>query len=92
MKNKLLITLLILGVSIGLSIGCGKVEKIYDNYNYESITNEKGELSVISGGKIVAMYPNCKIIYSDSNTNALFIETNDGEEVYIQGDIIFELK
>ena len=71
---------------------CGTIEQLYDKQNYESITNEKGNLYMISGGDTVATYLNCKIKYADANSQATWIETSDDKEVYIQGDVIFNLK
>jgi len=71
---------------------CGNIEKAYDRQNYESITNEKGDLYMISGGDTVATYLNCKIKYADANSQTILIKTNDNKEIYIQGDVIFNMK
>ena len=70
---------------------CGGMEKIYDKQNYESLSNEKGTVQFYSGGKLVKEYKNATIIYSSSDTQAMFIETNEGRKKYLQGDIIIDL-
>ena len=76
-----------------LFVGCGTVERGYDKlgFQYESLINEIGTVKVLSGGQIVAVYPNAKIIYSDSKTEFLWITTEKGQTVCIQGDVIIEL-
>lgn len=32
------------------TVGCGTVEQIYDSENYESLTNERGDIEMFSGG------------------------------------------
>lgn len=67
--------------------GCGLVEKFYEDTNYESLTNERGDITLYSGGKLLKTYPNCKIIYSDSNSTAIWFKTKEGERRYWQGDM-----
>jgi len=73
-------------------VGCGTAEQIYDRQNYESITNERGDMVVVSGGDTLATYLDCKVIYADANSQAIWIKTLEGKEIYIQGDVIFTMK
>ena len=70
--------------------GCGVGEKIYDRANYESLTNERGNVEVLSGGKVVRTYNNVTILYSASDTQAMWIVV-DGKQIYLQGDCIIEI-
>lgn len=92
MKRKLnvLLVLAFLLVSTMIS-GCGVGEAIYDESNYESLTNEKGDIQVISGGKIIFEYKNATILYSSSDTQAMLIKTSDGKKKYLQGDVVVDL-
>jgi hypothetical protein len=76
-----------------LLFSCGTVEKGYDHlgFQYESLINEIGTVKVLSGGQIVEVYPNAKIIYNDSKTQFLWITTEKGKTVCIQSDVIIEL-
>jgi len=70
---------------------CGQAERIYDKSNYESLTNEIGDIEVFSGGKVVATYRGAKILYSSADTQAMWVQ-HDGKEYYLQGDCIIEIK
>lgn len=70
---------------------CGQFERLYDMSNYESLTNEKGNIAFYSGGKLIKSYNNATVIYSDADSSAMFIETSEGKEVFLQGDVIIEL-
>lgn len=69
---------------------CGSLEKAYDSENYESLTNETGDIYVLSGGKVMYEYKNAKIIYSSSDTQAMWIKCNKNE-YYLQGDLVIKL-
>jgi len=71
--------------------GCGGMEKVYDNANYESLTNETGKVEIISGGKVVRTYESAEILYSSADTQALFINVG-GNTIYVQGDAIITLQ
>ena len=71
--------------------GCGLIEKAYDKSNYESLTNERGNILMYSGGKCIGNYKNIKIIYSDSNSFALWFETKEGKMIYWQGEAVIKL-
>lgn len=81
----------ILILSLFILTGCGVFESSYDSMNYESLTNEIGDVMVLSGGKIVVTYDNAKIIYSNSDTQAMWVKWKDNN-YYIQGDVIIKLK
>ncbi len=72
--------------------GCGRYEKMYDDQNYESLTNEKGNIELYSGGKLITSFTDAKIIYSDSNSFALWIKTSDGDTIYWQGEALIRMK
>jgi len=72
-------------------MSCGTGERMYDKANYESMTNEIGTITFYSGGIAVKTYPNAKIVYSATDSQALFIRTSDGKKVYLQGDVIVDI-
>ena len=74
-----------------LSTGCGKLERVYDSANYESLTNEKGTIKLYDGGKLVASYVDAKIIYTSADTDAVYFKTAGGENKYWQGTMLMEL-
>ena len=82
---------LLLFISMIFLIGCGTMEQAYDKQNYESLTNETGTVHVYSGGIEIATYENATVIYSSSDTQAMWIETKDGNTKYLQGDCIIDL-
>lgn len=89
MKSKIYMLLLVVGL-VFVS-GCGGCSRAYDNLNYESITNERAKvIYVLSGGKIMFEYRDCKIIYSNSDSQTIKIEYQ-GDKIYIQGDIVIVL-
>lgn len=70
--------------------GCGWLEGMYDNANYESLTNEKGKIEIFSGGEVLYSFPGAKVKYSSSDTDAVWFTTKDGRDVYAQpGLVIF---
>jgi len=83
--------LILIGVCVLFLSGCGWFEGMYDDANYESLTNEKGTIEFISGGKIMYQYKNAKIKYSSADTDAIWFKTADGQEKYIQPGVIIHL-
>jgi hypothetical protein len=83
---------MLLALTVFMFSGCGFVEAFYDNANYESITNERGDIYMISGGDTTAVYLDCKVKYADANSQAVWITDSEGEEHYVQGDLIFDMK
>jgi hypothetical protein len=79
-------------VAIGLFClcACGTGEKIYDSQNYESLTNEVGTIYVLSGGKITHTFEDAKILYSSSDTQAMWVICK-GKNYYLQGNCVIEL-
>ena len=73
-------------------IGCGSMEKIYDEENYESLTNENGDIGLYSGGRLINRFDNVKILYSSSDSFALWFITKDGKKIYWQGEALIHLK
>jgi len=86
--KKLLVALV---VGAFLFSGCGLLERGLDNSNYESLSNEKGDLKLYDGGELIATYPNSKIIYSSADTNAVFFEDENGNEKYWQGTMLMDI-
>lgn len=85
----------IMGMIVGMMVmfmGCGTIERVYDSENYESITNEKGYIELYSGGQKIKSLHNAKIIYSDSNSFAMWIKLDNGKTVYWQGEAYMEIK
>lgn len=87
--RKLFISLII-GLSLCLS-SCGLAEKFYEDANYESITNEKGDIKLYSGGELIRELKDVKIIYSDSNSFAMWIKLSNGEIYYWQGEALMHM-
>ena len=83
-------TILILVLSTFL-MGCGMFEQIYDDSNYESLSNEKGTIKLFSGGQLIKEYKNATVIYSSANSEAVLFRNSDGKRVYWQGHMIMEL-
>lgn len=69
---------LIIFVSAVLLTACGQCSRIYDNSNYESITNESGELVLWSGGEIMAKFYNVDIVYSSADSDAMYFKVING--------------
>ena len=69
---------------------CGTVEKMYDQGNYESLTNEKGIIELYSGGKLIRTLSG-KVVYSSSDSLAMYIQLNTGERVYWQGEAFMKI-
>ena len=69
---------------------CGTIEKMYDQGNYESLTNEKGIIELYSGGKLVRTLVG-KVVYSSSDSLAMYIQLNTGEHVYWQGEAFMKI-
>ena len=94
MTNKLsgLVRKAILPVAIvGLLAGCGQAEKIYEQSNYESLTNEKVRvLELYSGGKLVQKYEDAKILYSDADATSLWFLDSTGKKHYWQGEALMD--
>ena len=90
--KKLLVGILMVCFMIGSIMSCGFAEKAYDRGNYESLTNEYGDIELYSGGELIKSYKNVKILYSSSDAFALWFTTTDGEKKYWQGEAFIELK
>lgn len=73
-------------------MSCGWAERVYDRGNYESITNERGDIELYSGGELVDTYKNIKVIYSSSDSFALWFKTDDGAKIYWQGEARIKLR
>jgi hypothetical protein len=79
MKNLFNIFMVVLLATI--MTGCGSCEKMYDKANYESLTNEPGELTLWSGGKVMAHFSNVEIVYSASDSDALYFVDIKGSDI-----------
>lgn len=92
MKMKLYTTFIIILSFLFFScdIGFGPAEAAYDNFNYESITNETGTVMVKLGDQMLT-YENALIVYSESDTSTLVIKSKEGKYIYIQGPAVVEL-
>ena len=85
--------IIVLAVMVGgLTTGCGVVESWYDEANYESLTNETGDVEIMSGGKVMYKYENAKIKYSSSDTDAIWFTTADGHDKYVQPGVLVHLE
>ncbi len=85
-------TLAALAVSIPLT-GCGFFERVYENVNYESVTNECGTLRTYSGGKQIREVTNAKIKYADADSLSMwFTDLDTKKEFYWQGFAELEVR
>ncbi len=82
MKLTNIILYLLLAVVI---TGCGTCEKYYDDDNYESNTNEHGILTLWSGSRIMAIFSAATIIYSASDSEAMYFKDKKGSAVVLRG-------
>lgn len=80
-------TILVILFAIALT-GCGVFEKVYDESNYESLSNEKGDISLYSGGVLVAKYENAIIRYASADTEAVWLTDAKGNNIYWQGHML----
>ena len=87
MRKLFFIVLMILFLS-----GCGVFEKLFDQANYESLSNEIGTVEMYCGGKLIYTYCDVEILYSDSDSVALWLKLNNGDIVYWQGEAHILLK
>ena len=71
---------------------CGYIEKSCDESNYESLSNEEGTILLYSGGVLIETHNNADIIYSDADSFAIWFKTEDGIEIYWQGEMKVILK
>ncbi len=76
--------------------GCGDFQITTEqNLDYRTLSGRAGDVTLYSGGKIIEEYDNAKIIYSSSDSRALWfsVKTFDGEkkEIFWQGDAKVEL-
>jgi len=71
---------------------CGYIENSCDKSNYESLSNETGTIELYSGGVLIASYKNANIIYSNSDSDAIWFETETDSTIYWQGDMRIKIK
>jgi hypothetical protein len=69
--------------------GFGPAEATYDNFNYESITNEKGTVMVKLGDTSLT-YQHATVVYSEADASTMLIKTKENKYVYIQGPAVIE--
>lgn len=72
--------------------GCGSLEKGCEDANYETITNEEGNITLVSGGVEYAHYDYVDIVYSNSDSQSVLFRTKEGQKIFWQGDMKFEIK
>ncbi len=71
--------------------GCGQIEKSVDEYNYESLSNEKVKhLELYSGGKLIKSFDKVKIIYSNADSYSLWFEDSLENKHYWQGEAFMD--
>lgn len=68
--------------------GCGVFEKVYDDSNYESLSNERGDVSLYSGGVMIAKYNNAIVRYASADSEAVWLTDAEGNEIYWQGHMM----
>ena len=72
-------------------VGCGTAERLYDQENYESLTNETGTISLYSGGVLIDTFENAKVKYASSDSEAIWFIDASGEEKYWQGSLKMDI-
>lgn len=82
--------LCVIAITTSCNSGWGPVEATYDNFNYESITNEKGTVMVKLGDSVLT-YKHATIVYSEADVSTMLIKTEQNKYVYIQGPAVIEL-
>jgi hypothetical protein len=74
-----------------LVTGCGKWRKFKEqDLSYKSLIGRTGRIRLYAAGEIVADYPKAQILYSSSDSGALWLKINE-KEIYWQGDAFIEL-
>jgi hypothetical protein len=68
--------------------GCGVFEKAYDHSNYESLSNERGDVSLYSGGVLIAKYENAIVRYASADSEAVWLTDAKGNDIYWQGHML----
>ena len=82
--NKLF-NIFIIFIVLILFSGCGWFESMYDEGNYESITNDAGTLTLWSGGKIMAIFHEMTVIYSAADSDALYFKDKKHSVITLRG-------
>ncbi len=70
--------------------GFAPFEATKDKFNYESIVNATGTVTVRVGDS-TKIYEHAKIVYSLTDAPTLLLKTKEGKYVYIQGPAVVEL-
>ncbi|MDO8528650.1 MAG: hypothetical protein Q7S06_02035 [Nanoarchaeota archaeon] len=79
------------GLALLTLTSCGVVNLMKEQtFGYKTLVGKKGNVTLYSGGKTIANYPDAKILYSSSDSRTLWFRTKDDEEKYWQGDALFE--
>jgi hypothetical protein len=81
MKTINVILVILLAV---IMTGCGSCEKFFDKQNYESITNESGNLTLWNGGQVMAVFPEMTIVYSAADSDALYFQDKKGSNITLR--------
>ena len=77
-------------IALVLTTGCGKWRKFKEqDLSYRSLTGKTGHIRLYAAGELIADYPNAEILYSASDSAALWVKVDD-KEVYWQGDALIE--
>lgn len=80
-----LIVMLLLSIS-----GCGWWERKAEELSYRTPTGKTADVYYIQCGDTIEAYIGAKIIYSSSDSDALWIEDQNGNEHYLQGSVILD--
>lgn len=75
-----------------LTTGCGKWRKFKEqDLAYKTLTGKTGHIRLYAAGEMIADYLNAEILYSSSDSNALWIKTSENQQIYWQGDALIVL-
>lgn len=84
--------LAVLIVAVLVLFSCGQLEKLYDKSNYESLTNEIVDITLLGpDAAVYKKFKGAKVLYTDSNSLALWF-THEGTTYYWQGYCLLVVK
>jgi len=81
--NKLFIFFMV-AILATLITSCGTIEKAYEKQNFETITNDTGELTLWNGGKVMAYFSKIKVTYSASDSDAMYFKDVPGYRILLR--------
>lgn len=87
MKRYFILALIL--VMLVMTMSCSVFARVGTAFRYKTINGDKGSIELFSGGKVVKEFSNAKILYSDTDTNAIIFESGD-DKYYFQEGFLFK--